>query len=109
MQITTAAVELLGYGVYQRNEREGGGDMTRRDGSPVEYVEVRDPESERDGGVRRFTLDRSVNGERAEAGSTQHLVMRDWVEAEAKTGTYGPYIGSKRRSLVVGFTPAKPR
>jgi hypothetical protein len=103
MQLSTAPLVIERYATYQKSPREGGGDMTYGDGTPVEYVEVRDPESQMDEGLRRFTLDRAINGSRAEVGAKVGLVLRDWIEPDAKTGTYGAYIGRKRKNLVVGF------
>jgi len=109
MQLTTEPLAIAGYAVYQKNAREGGGDMTRADGSPVEYVEVADPLSIAvDGGLRRFTLDRAINGSRPEVGTVCSIVLRDWMEPDAKVGASGrPYVTRKRKNVAIGFTIAK--
>lgn len=105
MQLTTSGVLVVGYGTYQKNESEGGGDMTRRDGSKVEYVEVLDGDTSTDNGVRRFTLDPSINGSRPEAGAKVAVTLKDWCEADARISPRNgrAYIASKRRNVALGF------
>lgn len=109
MQVTTDPCAIVRYATYQKNAREGGGDMCRGDGSPVEYVEIHDPlSSSVDEGVRRFTLDPTINGSRPPVGDVVHLILRDWMEPDAKpNGRGGAYLTRKRKNVVVSFTPAK--
>ncbi len=109
MNLTTDPLTIAAYGTYQRRPNEGGGDMKRGDGSSVEFVEVYDELSlSVDAGLRRFTLDRAINGSRPAVGDVVVIELRDWIEAEAKIGAGGrPYVGRKRRNVAVGFAPAK--
>lgn len=108
MQIVTSPVTVHAYGVYQRNRSEGGGPMTRRDGTHVEFVEVLDDDSTTiDAGVRRFTLDPTINGSRPDVGAVMRLELKDWCEGKAKVGGRGAYIASHRRNVVLSFAPAK--
>lgn len=109
MNLTTEPCAIVAYGTYQKNAREGGGDMTRGDGSPVEYVEIHDDLSAAvDAGVRRFTLDRTINGSRPAPGTVVALTLRDWMEPDAKIGARGSaYLTRKRKNVVIDFTPAK--
>lgn len=110
MLVTAPGLTVHAYGTYQKNPSEGGGPMSRRDGSLVEYVELVDPDSvSMEGGVRRFTLDPSINGGRPEVGAVVTVTLRDWCEPDAKVSprTQRAYIASKRRNVAVAFHAEK--
>ena len=105
MLVTAPGLTVHAYGVYQKNQSEGGGDMSRRDGSKVEYVELVDSDSTIEDGVRRFTLDPSINGSRPDVGAVVTVQLRDWCEPDARVSprTGRAYIASKRRNVAIGF------
>ena len=107
MKITANDVVVHGYGVYQKNPREGGGPMTRGDGSPVEYVEIIDNDSIAvRGGERRFTLHPTINGNRPKVGTTVNMIMADFLEPDAKLGAGNrPYVTQKRKNVVTDLMP----
>lgn len=98
--MTTGPVEVLAYGTYNGDD---GQPMHRKDGSPVEFVDVGCDEYE----PRRFTLDASVNGSRSDVGALVSLTLDTNTQPEPRTGRSGrPYVKWVEKRRVVKFTPA---
>lgn len=97
MLIKTSPVKVTGY----REGQKDGKPMTRRDGSPVEFVQYIAEGEDR---PRERVLDKSVNGSRPEAGAVVVLVLDSVMEAWSPAGTDRIYHREKMR--VVDFAKA---
>ena len=104
LAMRTAPVTVTGYDHYQNDDKTGP--MTRKDGSPVEFVTFLVDGEERS---RSLTLDAGVNGSRVDAGTKTELILESRQDEQARIGQSGrPFIARTVKFRVAGFSPVKP-
>jgi hypothetical protein len=95
MQLTTAPVLILGYGIWDID----GEPVTNKEGEPVEYVQVLDLDNDES---YKWTL-RGVNGERPKELKTARVVCE---LRTARKGLQDGRVSEKIKVGVTGFEPA---